>query len=340
MSFLSLQTAIGQGKISPVYLLYGTETFLIEEIVQSIINKVLHETELDFNLSTFEMKETPINVAVEEALTLPFIGTNRVVIVKDPIFLTGAKDASKVDHDLKSLETYLANPVKETVFIFVAPYEKLDERKKIVKLLKKEASVLDAKPLNEQEVVKWMMERVKLYEVELTKGAAEKLGQLLGSSLLMISSELEKLSLYVGNGASISEEVVHQLVAKSVEQDVFALIDCVIHKRKKEAFEILYELLRKKEEPIKILALLARQFRNVYQVNELIKRGYSQQKIASTIKLHPYAVKLANQQGRLFDNKTLLTFIDQLADADYQIKSGKMEKHLVLELFLMKVMNN
>ncbi|MCD8501265.1 MAG: DNA polymerase III subunit delta [Bacillaceae bacterium] len=184
------------------------------------------------------------------------------------------------------------------------------------------------------------MARAREYEVEITKEASLKLSELLGNRLMMISMELQKLSLYVGKDATITEVEVGQLVAKTVEQDVFTLIDCVIHKRKTEALETLYELLRKKEEPIKILSLLARQFRNIYQVNELIKRGYSQQKVASSLKLHPYAVKLAHQQGRLFEAKRLLSYIDQLADADYQIKSGKMDKQLVLELFFTKVLND
>lgn len=340
MDFLTLQSNIHKGILSPMYLLYGTETFLVEEIVHKIINKVLDDTEHDFNLSTFEMKETPINIAVEEALTLPFMGTKKVVVIKDPIFLTGAKDQSKIDHDIKSFEEYIDHPIEETVFIVVAPYEKLDERKKIVKSLKKKAVVFEARSLNEDEIVKWCIERTQQYDVEISKTAAQKLTQLLGNRLMMISMELQKLSLYVGKGGTISEVEVGQLVAKSVEQDVFSLIDCVIHKRKTEAFETLYELLRKKEEPIKILSLLARQFRIIYQVNELVKKGYSQQKVALSLKLHPYAVKLAHQQGRLFDAKTLLSFIDQLAEADYEIKSGKMDKQLVLELFFTRVLNH
>ncbi len=340
MDFLTLQANIHKGIISPLYLLYGTETFLVEEIVHKIINSTLDDSEHDFNLSTFEMKEAPINVAIEEALTFPFMGTKKVVIIKDPIFLTAMKDSSKVDHNVKAFEAYIDQPIEETVFIVVAQYEKLDERKKIVKLLKKKAVVFEARPLTETEVVKWSIARAREYEVEITKEASLKLSELLGNRLMMISMELQKLSLYVGKDATITEVEVGQLVAKTVEQDVFTLIDCVIHKRKTEALETLYELLRKKEEPIKILSLLARQFRNIYQVNELIKRGYSQQKVASSLKLHPYAVKLAHQQGRLFEAKRLLSYIDQLADADYQIKSGKMDKQLVLELFFTKVLND
>ncbi|MFN7251286.1 MAG: DNA polymerase III subunit delta [Anaerobacillus sp.] len=337
MSFLQIQKNIKKGQLSPLYLLYGTEAFLIEEIIQRLLNKVLTEEQYDFNLSTYELKETPISVAIEEALTIPFMGTHRIVIVKDPQFLTG-KDQSKIDHDIKAFEEYVNNPVRETIFIIVAPYEKLDERKKIVKLLKKQAEILHAVPFNDQEMEKWLDERVKKYDVEITKLGKDNLIQLLGNSLVMIAGEIEKLALYAGEGGVIDETVVQKLVAKTIEQDVFALVDHVVHRRKKQALLVFYELIKQKEEPIKILALLARQFRILYQVKELSNRGYSQQNIAMALKLHPYVVKLANQQGNLFSEKKLLMFIDELAETDYKIKTGKIEKQLGLELFIIKVL--
>ncbi len=339
MSFLQVQKKIKKGSIAPLYLLLGTEAFLIEETIHTIINKVLPEEQFDFNLSTFELKETPISLAIEEALTIPFMGTHRVVIVKDPLFLTG-KDQAKVEHDLNAFENYITNPVQETIFIVVAPYEKLDERKKIVKLLKKQAEIVEATPLNDNELEKWLEARVKQNNVEITPLAKAKLNELLGSNLAMIANELEKLVLYVGQGGTIDEAIVEQLVSKTIEQDVFSLIDHVILQRKKEAFTVLYDLIKLKEEPIKILALLARQFRIIYQVQELTKRGYSQQKIAGALKLHPYAVKLASQQANLFSEKKLLTFIDELAETDYKIKTGKIDKQLGLELFIIKVLGN
>lgn len=338
MSFLQLQKKIKNGNFSPVYLLFGTEIFLIEEIIHTIINKVLTEEEHDFNLTSFELKETPITTAIEEALTIPFMGSYRVVIVHDPQFLTG-KDQSKVEHDLKAFESYITNPVPETIFIIVAPYEKLDERKKIVKLLKKQVEVLDAAPFTDQEMDKWLDGRVKKYKVEITKAGKEKLTQLLGYNLVLIAGEIEKLALYIGSGGIIDEGTVEQLVSKTIEQDVFSLVDHVVHKRKHEALQVFYELIKQKEEPIKILSLLARQFRIIYQVKELSERGYSQQKIAGTLKLHPYVVKLASQQGNLFTKAQLLLFIDELAEADYKIKTGKIDKQLALELFIIKVIS-
>ncbi|WP_241657830.1 DNA polymerase III subunit delta [Anaerobacillus alkaliphilus] len=332
-----MQKNIKKGILSPLYLFYGTETFLIEETIHKLINKVLTEDQYDFNLSTYEAKETPISVAIEEAQTIPFMGSHRVVIVKEAQFLTG-KDQSKVEHDLKELEAYVLNPISETVFVIVAPYEKLDERKKIVKLLKSHSEVLDAAPFSDHEMEKWLDERVKKYGVQITKDGREQLVQLLGNNLVMIAGEIEKLALYVGDGGVIDDVIVEKLVSKTMEQDVFSLVDHVIHRRKQQALQVFYDLIKQKEEPIKLLALLARQFRILYQVKELTNRGYSQQNIAGALKLHPYVVKLATQQAKQFDEKKLLSFLDEIAETDYKIKTGKIDKQLGLELFIIRVL--
>ncbi|WP_096201328.1 DNA polymerase III subunit delta [Bacillus sp. FJAT-45350] len=337
MSYIEMKKKLNQKKLSPVYLLAGTESFLIEDIVQQIISIALTDDERDFNLSVFEMKEISVEVAIDDAETLPFMGTRRVVLIKEAYFLTGQKDESKIEHNIKKLEQYVSNPVPETVFVIIAPYEKLDERKKITKLLKAEADVLNAKPFDDKTMGQWLNEQATSYGVTISEAGKELLLQLLGGHLLMVSKEIEKLALYVGEGGTIDIADVQNLVARTIEQDVFALIDHVVHNRLEKGLQIFYDLLKQKEDPLKLLALLARQFRIVYQVKEMTRLGYPQKQMASQLKLHPYVVKLAGQQGRNFEARHLLTLLEKLADTDFNIKSGKMDKKLALELFIMSI---
>ncbi|WP_078428865.1 DNA polymerase III subunit delta [Alkalihalobacterium alkalinitrilicum] len=336
MSYIETKRNISKNKIFPLYLLIGEERFLVEDLIQSIVAQTLTEEEYDFNLSTYELKETPIDVAIEDANTLPFLGSKRVVIAKDAYFLTAQKDDSKIEHNLKLFEAYVQNPVIETVFILTAPFDKLDERKKLVKSLRKQSEIVDTKEFDEKMLHEWLNEQADSHSIEFTKGGKEKLIQLLGGNLLMLVNEIEKLSLYVGEHGTVDEEIVDQLVAKTVEQDVFMLIDHLIHKRIEKALEIYFDLMRQKEDPIKLVALLARQVRIIYQVKELMKRGYSQQQIAGQIKIHPYVAKLAGQQAKAFQEATLFRLLERLAETDFHIKSGQVDKHLAIELLLME----
>ncbi|WP_226526386.1 DNA polymerase III subunit delta [Metabacillus niabensis] len=326
-------------KLNPVYLLLGEEAFLMQETLRYIVQASLLEEEKDFNLSMYDMEDTAIETAIEDAETLPFMGERRVVVIKNPVFLTSEKKKEKVEHRIEKLEQYLQSPAPYTVVVFVAPYEKLDERKKITKLLKKQATVIEMKSLSDADTKKWMVSVARETQVELEGDAVNQLLLLTAGDLMVIHQELQKLSTYVGEGGIVTVDTVNLLVARTLEQNIFDLIDHVIHKRGKQALQIFYDLLKNNEEPIKILSLLVNQFRLILQVKELSTVGYGQQQIATTVKVHPFRVKLALQQARLFQTEELAKILMELAEADYEMKTGKKDKQLLLELFLLKLFN-
>ncbi len=328
---------IKQKKLQSIYLLLGREAFLMQETVQLIINAALNDEEKDFNLSIYDMEETSIDTAIEDAETLPFMGEKRVVIIKNPFFLTSEKKKEKVEHKLDKLEQYLNSPAPYTILLFVAPYEKLDERKKITKLLKKQSIVLEMNSLSEKDTIEWITEMAEQEVVYFSKEAIDELMVLTAGDLMILNQELKKISTYVGEGGQVTPDIIRLLVPRTLEQNIFELIDNVIHRRSSEALRIFYDLLKNNEEPIKILSLLVNQFRLILQVKELSGTGYGQQQIANTVKVHPFRVKLALQQAKLFNSDELAKILLELAEADYQMKTGKKDKQLVLELFLLKL---
>lgn len=328
---------IKRKQFAPVYLLLGNESYLINETKQLLIDHALSEDELDFNFAQFDLEETPIETALEDAETMPFIGERRLVFLMNPFFLTAEKNKSKVEHNVKKLEQYLADPAPFSIIVLVAPYEKLDERKKITKELKRNAALFEAKKLSEHDLKTWTRERAAVAQVEMDDSAIEMLLELAGTNLMMLANEMDKMILYVEEERTIDVETVEKLVAKSLEQNVFTLVDHLLQRNIEPALTIYHELLRQNEEPIKILGVIASQVRLMYQVKGLSKQGYSQQKIASALKIHPYRVKLAFQKNGKFDERELLAIINDLAEADYKMKTGQIEKAIALELLLMKM---
>lgn len=340
MSFEKIHKDLDNQIIYPFYVLYGVEEYIIEATKNKIVRTVLAEDELDFNYVVYDLSEAPIQIAVEDAQTLPFLGNKRVVVVKEPIFLTAAKDTTKIDHDLATFEAYINNPSPDTVFIIVANYEKLDERKKLVKLLKKQGAVLHAQEMDEKTLLKWVDTRFKKNKMTIEEAAKLKLIQLVGNQLMSLANEIDKISLYLGKDSVVTEKDIDTLVARALEQNIFLLIDHVVQRKLEEALRIYHDLLELKEEPIRILALLAQQFRLIYLVKVLAQKGYGQKNIASTLKIHPYRVKLALNHVRGFTETELEKIVNKLADADYEMKMGKMDKKLLLELLIVEMTTN
>src|SRR5699024_8910715 len=141
---------IRKEKLAPCYLVLGTEKFLQDQVRTEILKKIKIDGEDDLNFLSFDMENSSIDEVIAEAETLPFFGDQRLVFVENPYFLTGEKGTNSIDQNTDLLVNYLKEPLETTVLVIFAPYEKLDERKKVTKQLKKTAITIDVKQLDEK----------------------------------------------------------------------------------------------------------------------------------------------------------------------------------------------
>lgn len=336
MDVKSATKAIRNGETAPVYVLYGTEKYQIQQFTDMLKQQVIEEEHREFAIIPYDLSETPVEVVIEEAETVPFLVPRKLIIVRDANLFTAGKD-SKMDHQIDRLLTYMDNPADYSTIVFLAQGDKLDERKKLVKAAKKQAVVLAFAPLSSEELLAWIVKLAKQRDVSFEAGAAETLVSYAGTGLQTLSAEVDKLCLFAGNGGTIKRADIESLVARSTEQNVFALVEELANLRLEKALGLFYELLKQREEPIKIAALIARQFRIMIQVKELGQQSYSQQQIASQLGLHPYAVKIAGEQARKFQAERLRVILSHLSELDYQMKTGAVDKVLGVELFLLRL---
>ncbi|ANS77210.1 DNA polymerase III subunit delta [Paenibacillus yonginensis] len=328
---------IKQGKVSPLYLCYGTEKYQIREFVETVTSQLVEPEQREMAVVQMDLSETPVELVVEEAETLPFLVERKLVIVQSASLFTAAKEGGKVEHNVDRLLSYLADPAEYSVILFIANGEKLDERKKTVKMIKSAGQVLSFMPLGASELVQWVIREAGKRKCTMGQQAAEALIANAGVQMSTLSAEVNKLCLFAGEGGEITGEAVGMLVARTTEQNVFSMVEDIANLKLDRALGTFYELLKQKEEPIKIAALIARQFRIMLQVKELGGQSYSQQQIASQLGLHPYAVKIAGEQARKFSQQQLAQTLSQLAQLDYQMKSGGIDKVLGIEMFLLKL---
>lgn len=91
------------------------------------------------------------------------------------------------------------------------------------------------------------------------------------------------------------------------------------------------------EEPIKLIVLIAGQMRLIYQVKLLDRKGYNDKEIGKILGVNPYRLKYIRQEGKDFDLNELLECLDALSKLDVEIKTGKMDKKMGLELFMIRI---
>jgi DNA polymerase III subunit delta len=330
---------IREKKFSPVYVLYGAETFLLSEFLKFAEKEMLDPEYKDMNFAKFDCKETPLENALLEGETSPFFGEHRMVIIEDAYFLTGAKAPSKApDHDVDALLRYLDNPPNYSSIFIIVDADKLDGRKKVTSELKKKATILYFAPLKDAELYAWVEKRAKHYGVILQRPQTMHLVGVLGPDLRLLDKEVDKISLYAGPGAVITDDMIKLLASPPLDEDVFSIFDNIASRKVDKVFSTLHDLFVSGEEPIKLIGLLARQFRMML-LAKTIQKDHSQQEIATMLKLHPYAAKKTLEQARRFSEESLREFLSILAEEDFRMKTGKTDKRLAIEVFISKVCN-
>ena len=320
-----------------IMAIYGEVPELVEKKSNEIVESYLNEKKDDFNYIKYNLYDTSFNQIIEEALTMPFISEKKAIVVKNAFIFTGEKVSKDIQPNNEQVNEFLEKYDGENFIIFEVYQNKLDERKKITKTLKKTSKLTKVEQMSEQEIKKWIKNKLHENFKDIKQDALDLFIELTGINFNIVSQELEKIILFLGDRTTINKKDVEEIINRSLEQNVFLLTEYIQKREKYKAIQLIKDLIVMKEEPIKLLALITSNYRLYYQCKILSRKGYSGQQIAKTINVHPYRVKLALNQVKHYQLAHLLNIIDQCAETDYKLKSSYMDKQLILELFILSL---
>ncbi|MFR0584156.1 DNA polymerase III subunit delta [Limosilactobacillus mucosae] len=318
-----------------VYVVLGTQGILQQQARDAFMG-LIPEAERVMNVGSYDMETTPLATAIDDAMSAPFFGERRLVLINKPYFLTGSPAKVKVNHDLDALKSYLEHPEPSTVLVLMAPYEKLDNRKGLVKELKKVAVEVSAAPLSEQDA-RHQVERQLLSDgYRLANGAMDELVRRTNADYGLMMANLKKLELLAYQTKQISQGDVIGLVPQSLDENVFDLITAVLKRDQAQALDIYQQLLETNHEPLQLNALLVGQFRLLIQIKVLSSRGLSQGTLASRLKVHPYRVKIGMQTARRFQMNDLVRAYLGLIRCEKALKTTARDPELLFQLFMLQ----
>lgn len=339
MTYEATLAQLEKGEVAPVYLITGDQPYLTQRLKSAFLN-LIPEAERTMNYASYDMETTPLAQALNDAMSAPFFGEKRLVFIERAYFLTTENHRGiKVDHDIDGLLTYLEHPEPTSIVVFFSTSGKLDSRKKVVKTMKKAAEVTNLESVGESQVRALVQQSLKNDQFEIAPDALNLLLERTGTDLSLIMNELPKLKLASEDTKQIKKVVVAELVSKSLDQNVFDLVNDVMNKRIEAALNLYRQLILTKEEPLRINAVLVSQFRLLIQAKILTNNGYTQGSIASALKVHPYRVKLAMQSVRHLDIDHLRQAYLGLIQIEKSLKSTSQDPMMLFELFMLKYLD-
>lgn len=310
-----------------IYLLYGEFESEIDKFINKLMKENNIETKIIYNYSDINIEDV-----IEECSYTDLFGNKKIVILNECVFLTGKET---LENEL--LNKYIENPNNDVILIFKIVCEKLDERKKLVKLIKSKSITKEFKILDDKNINDYINAYFKEMGYKIDYQSINEISSRLSGNTKVIDSELEKLYLYKLNDKVINLEDVKNVITKYEDNNVFKLVDAVIKKDKRKIFNLYKESLNNKEEPVVILTMLANQFRLMYECKALYEKNMSFKDIASLLKEHPYRVQLSVGNSNNVSKKELKRIILKLAETDYQIKTGITEGSKALEAFFIEL---
>ncbi|MCL6631065.1 MAG: DNA polymerase III subunit delta [Alicyclobacillus herbarius] len=321
--------ALNREPVRPVYALVGTEPFLVRRFLRKLADRMEQDGQRPY-LERHRFDDEGYMGAIAACQTQSLFSEASLVVLEQVTALTSAKAAGKVD--LGPLEDYLDNPVPHRVLVITVEADKLDERKRAVKLLKKHVLV-DCHPPKDAEAERLICELAGEMGVVVEDAAIAELWRRC-RMLTLCEQELAKLRSFSENG-TIDVDAVRELVAEPIEDNVFQWVEGVLRKKVRDSIRVLHEMRIRGAEPLSLLALMAHRLRLLGFVRVLQQRGIPESAMASRLKVHPYALKQAARLAprvALSEVERLLVII---ADAEYAIKSGRQDPDVALEWVVM-----
>lgn len=277
------------------------------------------------NTHCFEGKDTPVGEVIDLADTLPFFAPRRVIVVENSGWLQKGGE---------TLADYLPR-IPETTFLILVESQ-VDKRTRLFKEIKKLGRITEFAPQSEDTLKRWILGMLKKEDKQITAANLQYLLNKTGTQMDMIKNEMEKLLSYTMNTGEITRETIDAVCTKQIQNQIFDLVEAIGKKEQKKALELYYDLLTLKEPPMRILALVGRQFNYLLQIKELKAKGYSQAAMADKTGLHGFVVGKYERQAGRFKAGELLKALEACVEADELVKQGLMTDRMSVELLLVE----
>lgn len=304
-----------------IYLIYSEYNDLLELYINKLIDK---EKVSSDSIIKYSLDNDSINDIIEECNTLGLFSLKKIVI------LESTNAFSSKGKEITELIDYLDNYNKNVILVFKCNLDKVDTRKKLYKKVGSVGKVLCLTKDNNY-LVNLVKELLKDYKMDNINYFLT----VVGTDINNITNELNKLMSYKLEDKHITNNDIDSLCITNNDEEIFALTDAIVKNDIKESIRLYNVFLDKNYEVTAMIGLIASQFRFLLQVKLLYNKGLSNDKIASSLGVHPYRVKLAISNSYYYSKELLESYLVKLFELDKKIKLGIIDKNTAFELFIL-----
>jgi DNA polymerase-3 subunit delta len=335
-------------QLRPVYVFVGNEVFFRKQCRDAILRSLVPTDLREFSLFDFDLAETDLAEVLDRARTPSLMAPFQIFFVRGVKTLFG-RGSNSNEEKLNAIEQYCKDPNPDAVVIFVADHISIPADARRMDLTDKEryeriretlgryCAIVELGRVEESEAVRWIQEYCLTREVKIEPDAGRELVDSLGGDMMMVSNELEKLILYVGEKKRVTLGDVETMVLAAKQRSLYELTDAISSRDRTRALEMLDAVLSSgdgDEAAIGHLYMLAKTFR---QMLVILERNVRDQRMLwaalwQGFRVPPFAADDIIRQARRYKSKRELTrAIRLVSKADLALRSNPPSQRLILE---------
>lgn len=321
MDFFALDRGLKEGQVPLVLFLFGNEPYLIERGIEGLRQKLIPSDFQDFNRDIFVAGEVPASRIVDAARTVPVLNAWRFVLVKEA-------DRFSPD-DVDQLQAYIEEPSPSTCLVLWG--DTSGPWKQRFPKIREVGAVIEAKPFYAGRLIGWIKREAQKFGKGMTREAAEYLKDMVGNRLRDLHNEIEKVVVHVGEKPVIELEDAEEVVSEVRTRTIFELTDAIGMRKSLEALRILRGMLQAGEAHLKILGMIARQFRLIWKAKYLLSTGVEKEKVGQRLRVHHLFLESILEQATYFSEEDLREGFRRFLQTDLAMKTTTLSKELLLE---------
>ncbi len=323
-SMNTINEDIKTGQFHRAYLLFGDEEYLIRQYRTRLITAIVGDED-SMNFQAFKDDKINLEEIIDLAETMPFFAEHRVISVEGSGFFKSSNE---------KLAEYLTALPDTCILIFTET--DVDRRSKTYKSIVKNGYACDFSMPDENTLLRWIGGRLNHEKKTMAREAWPVFYDRCSDSMDLMSRELDKLLSYTADKDHITKEDVEAITCIPLRSRIFDMIDAIAKKDAPTVLNYYRELLAMKEPPLKILALIVRNFRQMLAIREMTDEHINDADIAKHLGVRNFVVSKSRSLSRSFSMEQIHALLEDAAETETLVKTGRLDATMAVELLMLR----
>lgn len=326
-----------QQALKPMYWASGDETLLVQECCDQIRQAAREQS--------FSERETWFVDGNFDWQTFRQSGSSLSLFAERKIIELRFRSAKFDDGAKAALTEYLADPNPDTLLLISSPrLESSTPKTKWFQRIESAGVLVQIWPVDTARLPAWLTQRLKQKGLTADPDAIRLLCDRVEGNLLAANQEVEKLAVLkqvAGGEGHIDVQSVASSVADSARYTIFQVIDHALAGNTAKALRSLQGLRNEGEEPLMMVAMLARELRSLLRMAQGMEQGQRPASVMQRERVWQTRQRAVGTALARLDRQHIEAMIMQLRETDLAVKGMSVTPPwLLLEQLLLQLAGN